>query len=379
MSFRETLSNFWTNVHQTLFPQLESEIGEELSLDHKKLISILELVRIEEFISCGRFCNGRPPKDRSAIARAYIAKIVLKLPHTKQLVKYLNVDKSLRIICGFDLFRNIPSESKFSRAFKDFANSSLPEKVHKALIKEVYKDKIMCHVVLDSTPIEAREKPFKKKEDAKSRKRSKDKERHRKKRAGELNSREKQLQETNLNTMLEKLPKQCDKGVKKSSQGYNMFWNGYKLHAAVDDNCVPLAAILSSASLNDCEAAIPLLTKSNQVAVNLYDLMDAAYDHPEIKACSISFGHVPIIDNCPHNTVQKNEKKTESERKKILNFKTAEDERYRERFSKERFNALYKDYNGGRNILFRGYSKVSCHVMFGVLVIAASSLIKLAQ
>jgi hypothetical protein len=46
MSFRETLSKFWNNVQYTLFPQLERDLG-ELSYEHKKLISILELVRSE--------------------------------------------------------------------------------------------------------------------------------------------------------------------------------------------------------------------------------------------------------------------------------------------------------------------------------------------
>src|SRR5476649_2458119 len=86
------------------------------------------------------------------------------------------------------------------------------------------------------------------------------------------------------------LPKLCDKGMKKSAQGYTMIWKGYKLHAAVDDHCVPLAVIITSASLNDCEAAIPLAIKSDRVAKNLYDLMDAAYYHPEIMEHSILLG-----------------------------------------------------------------------------------------
>jgi hypothetical protein len=44
--------------------------------------------------------------------------------------------------------------------------------------------------------------------------------------------------------------------------------------------------------------------------------MDAAYDHPEIKEHSISIGHVPIIDKCPHSTSQKEEKEMEKKRKK---------------------------------------------------------------
>ena len=161
MSFRANLSNFWANVQCTLFPDLERYTG-ELSSDHKKLVSILELVRIEDFIASTRFNDGRPPKDRCAIARAFIAKIVFKITYTKQLVKQLKVDKQLRIICGWDACQEIPSESKFSRAFKEFSRSSLPEKVHQALIKEVYKNQLVGHVVKDSTPIEVREKHLKK-------------------------------------------------------------------------------------------------------------------------------------------------------------------------------------------------------------------------
>lgn len=377
MTFRNKLSQMWTNI-QYLLPELEKHVSEFSPL-HKKLIGILELVRIEDFIPCTRFNFGRPLKDRSSIARSYIAKIVFKLPYTKQLVEYLKLDEQLRFICGWQSIKDIPSESKFSRTFKEFSKTSLPERVHTSLIKEIYKDEIVGHVVKDSTPIEVREKAFKKKESAKDRKKSKDRERMKLKRSGKPNRRQNQLKQEKVDIMLEELPKQCDKGLKKSSQGYTMIWKGYKLHTAVDDNCVTLAAILTSASLNDCEAAIPLAAKSNQVAMNFYDLMDAAYDHPEIKAHSISLGHVPIIDICPHNKAQKEKKEAEKKRKKNLNFETAEDKRYNERFPKERFNALYKDYHGGRNILFRGYQKVFCHVMFGVLVVTASTLINLIQ
>lgn len=376
MSFRETLSKYWNNVQYKLFPQLEQDLGEQSS-EYKTLIAILELVRIEEFMSCGRFNDGRPPKDRRAIARAFIAKIVLKLPHTKQLVKQLKIDKQLRNICGWDDLMKIPSESKFSRSFHEFAKASLPDKVHQALIKSVYKDLIVGHVVKDSTEIEAREKHLKKDTVKNRNKLKEDKKKARK--LGELNRRQKQLMEENLEYMIQDLPKYCDIGMKKSSKGYTRMWTGYKLHAAVDDHCVPLAAIVTSASLNDCEAAIPLATKTHQVVTNFYDLMDAAYDHPEIKEHSISLGHVPVIEKCPHTHAQKIEKREEEDRKKLLNFKTAEDKRYNERFPKERFNATYKDFNGGRNILYRGHLKVTCHIMFGVLTLAASTIIKLIQ
>lgn len=376
MSFRKILSKYWDNIHSTLFPQLEEDIG-ALSSEHKKIVSLLDLIRIEDFIYSTRFAFGRPANERSAIARAYIAKIVLKLPYTKQVIKQLNNDKQLRAICGFDMNKKVPSESTFSRAFKEFANSSLPDKVHQALVKGIYKDQIIGHVVVDSTPLEVREKHVKKGSKKNRKKLKADKQRAQ--RAGKLNRRQEQLKEEDLDKMIQNLPTLCDKGMKKSAQGYTKMWKGYKLHAAVDDHCIPLAVIVTSASLNDCEAAIPLITKANQAGKNLYHLMDAAYDHPEIKERSISLGSVPIIDPCPTNKKEKIEKEAEKARKKLLNFQTAEDKRYKERFPKERFNASYKDYSGGDSIIFRGHAKVLCHVMFGVLVFTATTIVSLLK
>jgi hypothetical protein len=373
MCFRKTLSNFWANVHGILFPELECSLG-ELSETHKKLIAVLELIRIEEFLPSTRFNMGRPITQQADIARAFIAKIVFNIPYTKHLIRLLKVDKKLAGICGFDPYKKIPSESKFSRMWKNFADTKLPEKVHQALISKVYKDKIIGHLVIDSVPVEVREKPLKK-APAKERKKL----RQKAKKKGELNRREKQLLEPDLNKIIESLPNKCDKGMKRSASGYTEIWTGYKEHVAVDDNCVPIAAILTSASLNDCEVAIPLLSKANKVTKNFYDLMDAAYDHPEIKQHSTALGHVPLIDKCPHGTQEKLDKETKKLGQKKLKFYPADVVRYKQRFPKERFNALFKDYHGGRNIIYRGFSKVSCHVMFGVLTLAAATLIKLIQ
>ena len=376
MTFREKLSLVWNNLQFTLFPDLVKRTH-ELCPEYKKLVSILELVRIESYLS-ESFRLGRPPKDRIAMARSFIAKIVLKLPYTKQLVRHLRQDEQLRVICGWDRDKKIPSESKFSRAFKEFSITATPDRTHQALIKEFYQGEIVGHAIKDSTNIEVREKAIKKKL-SKDRRKEKDKERRRKKAAGEPNLREQQLCEPDLQKMLENLPKGCDIGLKKNAQGFHTFWKGYKLHANVDDNGIPLAAIITSASCNDCEVAIPLAVKTSKVAVNLYDLMDAAYDYTEIKEHSRSLGHVPIIDKCSRSTDQKEEKEKEKKRKAILNFQTAEDKRYASRWPKESFNAFYKDYCGGHRIYYRGHMKVSCHVMFGVLTAAASLLLNFIQ
>lgn len=369
MLFRENLAKMWNNVQYKLFPDLEERIS-LLSNKHKRLIAVLELARIEEFIPTYRFVLGRPSKTRAFIARAYIAKSILKLSTTSQLIEYLKVDKQLRMICGGGTDCKIPSKSTFSRAFNEFAKSSLPEKVHQSLISSLYKDKTICHLIKDSTPIVSREKALIKEGSWKDRQKL-SKAQYKREKKGVLSRKQKQLMQ-DLSTMTKELPTSCDTGAKKGSAGFRLVWKGYKLHAAVDDNCVPISIILTSASVGDSEVAIPLAEKSNRLVKNIYDLMDGAYDYPEIKEHSISLGHIPLIDKAPRTKAAKAEKMLEKKARKTLGLYYAEDRRYRERFSRERFNALFKDNYGGKSIFYRGHTKVFCHLMFGILALTAS-------
>jgi len=67
------------------------------------------------------------------------------------------------------------------------------------------------------------------------------------------------------------------------------------------DEGIPISCVVTSASLHDSQAAIPLLQITEQRVTNLYDLMDAAYDAQEIYIESLDSGHVPIIDANPRN------------------------------------------------------------------------------
>ena len=55
---------------------------------------------------------------------------------------------------------------------------------------------------------------------------------------------------------------------------------------------MPIAALLSSASMHDSRAAIPLSLMSAG-GTNLYDLMDAAYCSAELREHSRSLGMSP--------------------------------------------------------------------------------------
>ncbi len=129
-----------------------------------RLLRIWEWVEIEKFIPSSRGFVGRPPRERAALARAFVAKAVLGLTETSALVERLNADALLRRLYGFDLRRRgvLLREGLFSRAFAEFSAQGLPTQVHEALVKTQLGDTLIGHLSRDATAIAARERPTKK-------------------------------------------------------------------------------------------------------------------------------------------------------------------------------------------------------------------------
>lgn len=71
------------------------------------------------------------------------------------------MDRALKRICGFSMWKRLPDESCFSRVFAEFAQAKLAERVHEALVKEHLGAELIGHISRDGTAIEAREKPAK--------------------------------------------------------------------------------------------------------------------------------------------------------------------------------------------------------------------------
>jgi hypothetical protein len=143
-------------------------------------------------------------------------------------------------------------------------------------------------------------------------------------------------------------------------------WNGYKLHIDTADCGVPVSAILSSASMHDSLAAIPLSRISANRVDNLYDLMDAAYCSFDLHEHCRELGHVPLIDHNPRQGIKEGMDPNDAIR-------------YKERSGVERTNGRLKDEFGGRNVMVQGAKKVFSHLMFGLLVLSVDQLIRLIQ
>lgn len=363
-TFRDRLSQVWFAIQDGLFPEIERQLGEATSTKQQQLIRILEVARVEDFLPDLRGVPGRPQRDRAALARAFVAKAVLNLPHTEALIERLRQDRSLARLCGFNPFRRLPDAATFSRAYAEFARLELPQRVHAALVSEHLGEQLIGHLSRDSSAIEARERPAPKAEEtAAAPPARRGRPRKAEQRPKAPSRIERQLNLSTLDEMLDDLPRACDVGAKQDSQGFKRAWIGYKLHWDVADGGIPISALLTSASLHDSQAFIPLARMSAARVTNLYDLADAGYCSPLLREYSRGLGHVPLIEHNPRRG------------EKIL-FAPHEAVRYRERSTVERANARLKDEFGGRSIFVRGPLKVMAHLMFGVVALTVDQLMR---
>jgi hypothetical protein len=378
---RHFLLQFAHVAQQDLFPHVAAAVG-PLSPDLELLTSVLALLPLNRLLSARRAHTGRPPKDRAALATAFVAKAILNLTTTRALIDRLRVDTAFRTLCGWRTVAAVPAECRFSRAFAEFAETQLPQQLHTAVIELTQRDRLVGHIARDSTAIAARERFA----EAVAKRRSRKKKAKRPKdafsraKSAERGTRIQRQRHQKLETMLADLPTQCDIGVKTNSQGHEHYWRGYKLHLDVADGQIPISAVLTSASTHDSQVAIPLMTLTSQKVVHLYELMDSAYDADAIAAHSRELNHVPIIAPHPRRGTKK-----PSQLPKVLpptptpELTWAERDRFKERTMSERVNARLKDEFGAKHLRVRGAAKVMAHLMFGILALTVDQWLRLTN
>jgi len=353
------LGTFSRLLQGQLFPVLTEDLG-PLGDHHEAFVRALALLQLDGFVAPRRG-RGRPAHDRANVARAFLAKAVFNIPHTRALLDRLAHDPILRRLCGWERAAEVPEESVFSRAFSEFASDEFAQRVHAALIQRTQSERLVGHILRDGTAIKAREKAAPKPAQAKGPRRL-----HRKagtaQRPEQMTRIERQASGTmTLAEMVAELPRACNVGCKPNSKGVREYWTGYKLHVDVADGQIPISCVLTSASLNDNQVAIPLAMLTAQRVTSCYDLMDAGYDSDAIRSHSRGLGHVPIIPHQKHGTMEQE-------------FAPHEKARYRERTTAERVYSRLKDEFGGRCVRVRGWAKVMTHLMFGILALTADQI-----
>ena len=361
------IARWWGEVQAVLFRGVEAGLEEPLTEPQRRLVAVLEVVRIEEHVRRRvRLWTGRPHRDRRPLARAFVGKAVYNDPTTVAFRERLMTERNLCRICGWDHAGQVPSEATFSRAFGEFAEQGLGDRVHEALVAQHVQPLLVGHVARDSTAIKARERAA-----PKPKKPPRRPKRGRPRKAEGVQRREapsrlpRQLGQTAEEALAE-LPRTCDWGAKRDSRGKEQWWRGYRLHLDVCDPGLPLNAQTTSASLHDSQAAIPMARQTAERVTALYEVMDSAYAAAEIEQVVRELGHVPIIDL--HS----------SRKQKGETFDPATARRYHERTVVERAYSRLKDEFGARSVRVRGHAKVHLHLMFGVITLFADQLLKLA-
>ncbi len=276
MSLRSSISDAWQRLQGELPPSLAGEVG-PLGVRHGKSVAVLDLAGGGRHVHCIHRGVGSPAAGRRALARAFVARAVWDMPATVVLVDRLRHHPTLRRPVGWSRVPEVPGEPAFSRAFAWFAETRLPERMHGALVRAAYAGPVVGHISRDSTATVGRERPAPK---------PKPQERPKRKRGRPEKGEEVPKEPTRLERrppdgmtaegMADGLPKACGTGTKRNAKGYRESWRGYRLHIDAADGDVPVSCILTSASLHDSQAAIPLSKMTALRVDHCHQLMDAA-------------------------------------------------------------------------------------------------------
>lgn len=191
--------------------------------------------------------TGRKGYSLSALWRAYLASLVLNLPHTNALIRQLAWDEELREICGFNA--ELPHRTTFNRFIQRLAD-------HAGLVQECFTQitgELRKHfpnfgreVAVDSSVFRSHSNPNR-----------------------------------NRNLVSDPDASWTAKTSAQAKNGKEWFW-GYKLHMVADVNTgFPLSFTVTTASSNDgrfllplvdeCQTAYPWLRIRTVVADQGYD------------------------------------------------------------------------------------------------------------
>ena len=353
------LSDLWQHLQRQLFPVLLEELG-ELGEKDRRFVEVVSLLPLGPLLPRYDWKGvGCPPHARVWLLHAFIAKEVYQFANREALIDALKARPMLRRLCGWESVGDVPSAATFCRAFAQFAADELPQKIHAALIQTHCGPHLVGHVSRDATAITAPERPAPATAAPAPPPPPRPQGRPKKgeERPAPPPTRLQQQPQRTLAENLADLPRRCDSGCKQGSHGQPEYWRGYKLHLDVIDGDIPVSAVLTSASTHDSQVAIPLMQMTVTRVTSLYDLMDAAYDAQAIHDYARRLGHVPIIEPVKRGDWRP--------------LDDAERRRYAERSAAERVNSRLKEHGGGRTVRVRGAAKVMCHLMFGVIVLAA--------
>src|SRR5690625_4055362 len=267
---------------------------------YEEIISAIDLDSLHHKVTKKSRFGAPEELNVAAMIISTFVRYVERIPTIKDLVKRLHDDIAFKLNCGFLVSDSVPSEASYSRLITKLMESGILETEKENVVRQAIEEGFITDetTATDATHFEARDQAPPKEEKPKT----KPKKRGRKpKEEREQWLKEQAEKEANMPLYEKKIEAQLDVplaelraevpgdpkwGVKKNSEGKNVFWFGYKAHLIVGTSSqYILDSLFSSGSLNDGKAAIPLLKGVHERFPELslrYHTMDADYDFEPI-------------------------------------------------------------------------------------------------
>lgn len=242
---------------------------------------------------------GAPTElNYAAMIYALVARIIERIPTMKDLRKRLKNDFIFRLDCGFLFSDHLPSEASFSRLAKKLEHCNGLERLKKHVLIQAIQEGFVDDeaVSFDATHFESRDQAKSEEKKPKPEPKKRGRKTKAEKEADDKQKQEQEAQKTLFEKSIaaqldvpfedlrDQIPLKPAWGIKKNSEGKNVFWYGFKAHLAVGTNSqYILESMMSSGNLNDGKAAIPLLKGVEKLPLSIhYAIMDAGYDYVPI-------------------------------------------------------------------------------------------------
>lgn len=302
-----------TIIRQPSLFSIQELYDMEPTQKYEAIISAIDLGMIHHEITKKSRLGAPEELNYAAMICSVFIRYVERISTVKDLVKRLNHDNAFKLDCGFLVSDAIPSEASYSRLITKLAQSDVLERVQEKVVEQAIEEGFIIDdtIAIDATHFEARDQaPVKeKKEKPEPKKRGRKSKEERDQWLKEQAEKEANLPlygkkiEAQLDASLSELrngiPYDPKWGIKKNSEGKNVFWFGFKGHLAVGASSqYILQSLFSSGNLNDGKAAIPLLKGVHErlsLKTVRYQTMDAGYDYEPIYQQVYRMGQQSII------------------------------------------------------------------------------------
>ena len=209
---------------QTLF-SFEEILKFQKETQLELIFSHLDLSKITKKLGKSTYDRGPKGYCSADLLYAFIAMQIERIPTVKDLVKKLRENPVLRYNCGFDVLGKVPSESTFSRFMNKLSVSEELSNLFKETVMKARDLGIIdgSNVSIDATKLSSYEASVPK---------------------------SKVVDDgTNPNW-----------GMKRDTNGNNIRWFGWKLHAVCDSKSeLPIEILVTPANVYDGTQALPLI------------------------------------------------------------------------------------------------------------------------